>query len=85
MIPLSTSIPLILRDPYVLGIREVKTPKVVDFPAPFGPSSPKISPLPIQNLVFFIARQPESYFFINPLTLIASPPSLSTLYISSFT
>jgi len=27
-----------------LGIKEVKILNVVDFPAPFGPKSPKISP-----------------------------------------
>lgn len=52
MMPLSTSIPLIFSDPYVLGISDVRIPNVVDLPAPLGPSNPKISPLSIQKLVF---------------------------------
>lgn len=57
--------------------------KVVDFPAPFGPNKPKISPLFIQNFVFLTAKVPVSYFLMRPSTLIVSLLFYSTRVISS--
>lgn len=56
--PRLTSIPFILTLPEDLGIREVKILKVVDFPAPFGPKSPKISPLLAAKVLFLMAVNP---------------------------
>lgn len=41
--------------PELLGISEVRMLKVVDFPAPFGPRSPRISPFWTPKELFLIA------------------------------
>src|SRR5882762_514597 len=42
----------------------------VVLPAPFGPSSAKISPRLISRSTFFNAANPEAYILLNPLTEI---------------
>jgi len=82
--PLSTSVFLILIDPSDLGIKLVKILKVVDFPAPFGPNNPKISPFLTPKVVPFIAWYPFSYTFYISLTLMESSHIASYSLISSF-
>lgn len=44
--------PFIITLPADLGTSEVKMLKVVDFPAPFGPKRPNISPYETPKLLF---------------------------------
>jgi hypothetical protein len=54
--------PSILTVPEVLARAAVTILNVVDFPAPFGPSKPKIYPFFTEKLLSLIARKPLLYF-----------------------
>ena len=64
------STPIIFELPFVGFIRPVSILKVVDFPAPFGPNNPKISPCLILKLMLFAAVK-EPYFLYKPTASIA--------------
>lgn len=85
MIPLSTSVFFSYTDPLVLGIREVKMLKVVDFPAPLGPNNPKISPYFTPKLLFLTAVNPLGYYLVNLHTFTISSHLGSSNLFSSFT
>lgn len=68
---LSISTSLILTFPDDLVINEVKMLKVVDLPAPFGPSKPKISFCPTPNVISLTAKKFEGlYDFCKRRTLM---------------
>ena len=56
--------------PRVLGIAAVKMLKVVDFPAPLGPRSPKVSPFSIKKELSLMATWPFGYFLNKESTTI---------------
>ena len=49
----------------------VSMPTVVDLPAPFGPSSPKTSPVATSKSIPFTASTPPAQVLVRPRTLIA--------------
>ena len=51
-----------MTEPDVFGSAAVEMLKVVDFPAPFGPKSPNISPYSTAKLLSRIATYPFGYF-----------------------
>ena len=55
IIPLLTYYPRILTEPEVLGSAAVDILKVVDLPAPLGPSKPNIYWFPTEKLLSLIA------------------------------
>src|SRR3954466_13228892 len=67
----ATSTPATLARPAVGAIVVVSMPTVVDFPAPFGPSSPNTSPGRTSKSMPFTASIPPGYVFFSPRTLIA--------------
>lgn len=62
MIPLSMLLFRIFTVPEVLERAAVTILKVVDFPAPLGPSNPKISPFFTEKLLSRMAINPLLYF-----------------------
>lgn len=57
-----TTVPFKDTVPLVLGNNEVIILKVVLLPAPLGPNNPKIYPDSTPNELFFMAKNPLSYF-----------------------
>src|SRR5438445_5858287 len=68
----ATSKPLTVAFPSVIGRIVMSIEIVVVFPAPFGPRSPKISPLRISRSIWSTAtRSPKR--FVRPLVAIITP------------
>jgi hypothetical protein len=66
----ATSWPASRADPLVGVTVVVSIPTVVDFPAPFGPSSPNTSPGATENEAPFTASIPPGYTFVRASTSI---------------
>ena len=68
---LSTSKPQTLTEPSDGGIKQVDIFIVVDFPAPFGPKNPTISPSDTEKEMLSTARC-DPYILVNSLLLLTS-------------
>jgi hypothetical protein len=71
----TTSTPPTRAVPLVGRTRVVSMPAVVVLPAPFGPSSPKISPRCTARSSPSTARTPPGYTFVSPWVSITSAAS----------
>ena len=59
--------------PAVGRVRVVRMPMVVDFPAPFGPSNPKISPARISSAIPSSATASNFFLALSPRPVRAGP------------
>ena len=74
------SIPQISTLPEVGSVNPSIIRIVVDFPAPFGPNNPKISPLQIDRLIWSTAVK-LPYFLVKSVSTITCSPIITSFHI----
>ena len=70
--------------PWVLESAAVKMLKVVDFPAPLGPKSPKVSPNYTEKLLFLMATYPLGNFLKRLSTTIGEGIVIESIFVCYF-